>query len=101
MERPGPAIDITTFYTELNSLYTDVDALLANDKTVSEIAPVDVADDMVMTDLFGDFMPPPYPSRVAGKRHHSSNHTSNTKEARWARKREHQQFEAAPKIVHH
>ncbi|WMV49736.1 hypothetical protein MTR67_043121, partial [Solanum verrucosum] len=94
-ERPGPAIDITTLQTEWNSLHNDVDALLAHAKTVAETAPVNAADDMVMTDLFGDSMLPPYPSRSVGKRHRSSNHTFDTKEARWARKREHQQFEAA------
>uniref|UniRef100_M1DXG5 Integrase core domain containing protein n=1 Tax=Solanum tuberosum TaxID=4113 RepID=M1DXG5_SOLTU len=62
---------------------------------VPETAPMDEADDKVMTALFGDTMPPPDPSRATRNCHRSSDHTSDTEEAQWARKRERQQFEAA------
>uniref|UniRef100_M1DYN2 Integrase core domain containing protein n=1 Tax=Solanum tuberosum TaxID=4113 RepID=M1DYN2_SOLTU len=44
-------------------------------------------DDMVMTPLFGDSMPPPDLSRAAKKRH-PSDHTSDTEEAQRLRKKE-------------
>ncbi|WMV58828.1 hypothetical protein MTR67_052213 [Solanum verrucosum] len=88
LERPAPTIDVTTFQTELASLCSDVASLLAPIETVSEAAPKIEEDEVVMTALFGDTVPPPDPSRTAGKHHHSSDHTSNANEAQRARKRE-------------
>uniref|UniRef100_M1DKD1 Integrase core domain containing protein n=1 Tax=Solanum tuberosum TaxID=4113 RepID=M1DKD1_SOLTU len=81
LERPAPTIDVTTFQTELASLRADIDALLSPTETVTEVEPVVEEDEVVMTALFGDIMPPLDPSYVAGKRHYSD-HTSNTEEAR-------------------
>ncbi|WMV37857.1 hypothetical protein MTR67_031242 [Solanum verrucosum] len=87
LESLAPTIDVTTFQTELARLRSDVDALLDPAKTVLETTHVDEADDVVMTTLFGDTMPPPDPSHVAGKHHRSSDHTFDTEEARRAKKR--------------
>ncbi|WMV45470.1 hypothetical protein MTR67_038855 [Solanum verrucosum] len=66
---------------ELASLRADVDVLLAPSEIAPEGAPTVEKDEVVVTALFGDTMPPPDSSRVAGKRH-CSNHTFDTKEAR-------------------
>uniref|UniRef100_M1DJ30 Integrase core domain containing protein n=1 Tax=Solanum tuberosum TaxID=4113 RepID=M1DJ30_SOLTU len=80
LERPGPTIDAIAFHTELASLPIDVSSLLAPIETVSEDAPEVEVDEVVMTVLFGDTVPPPDPSRTTG-RHNSSEHTSDADEA--------------------
>ncbi|WMV41758.1 hypothetical protein MTR67_035143 [Solanum verrucosum] len=59
LERPTPTIDVTTFQTELARLRADVDALLALIKSIPEPAPEVEKDEVVMSTLFGDPMPPP------------------------------------------
>uniref|UniRef100_M1DQ52 Integrase core domain containing protein n=1 Tax=Solanum tuberosum TaxID=4113 RepID=M1DQ52_SOLTU len=95
LERHGPSVDITIFQTELARLRSNVDALLAPNETVPKTTPEVEKDEVVMTTFFGDIMPPPDPSRAAGKRHCSSDHTSDTEEVQRAKKRECQQLEAA------
>uniref|UniRef100_M1DJD1 Integrase core domain containing protein n=1 Tax=Solanum tuberosum TaxID=4113 RepID=M1DJD1_SOLTU len=51
-------------------------------ETVPEAASEVEEDEVVMTALFGDIVPPPDPSRTAGKCHRSSDHTSDADEAR-------------------
>uniref|UniRef100_M1D987 Integrase core domain containing protein n=1 Tax=Solanum tuberosum TaxID=4113 RepID=M1D987_SOLTU len=91
--RYAPAIDLTTFQMELASLRAKVDALLAPTDIVPESAPAVPEDEVVMTDLFGDTMPPSDSSCVVGKSHRSD-HTSDTEEARRLRKKENHQLEA-------
>ncbi|WMV08762.1 hypothetical protein MTR67_002147 [Solanum verrucosum] len=55
--------------TKLASLCADVDALLAPPEVVPKCEPEVETDEAVMTELFGDTMPPPDPSRVAWKCH--------------------------------
>uniref|UniRef100_M1DUS9 Integrase core domain containing protein n=1 Tax=Solanum tuberosum TaxID=4113 RepID=M1DUS9_SOLTU len=95
LESPCPTIEVTTFQIELTRLRSYVDALLAFVETVPEPTPEDEVDEVVMTTLFGDTMPPPDPSREPGKSTRSSEQTSAVKEARQAKKREKQQIEAA------
>uniref|UniRef100_M1D8L4 Integrase core domain containing protein n=1 Tax=Solanum tuberosum TaxID=4113 RepID=M1D8L4_SOLTU len=95
LERNEPTIDVTTFEMELARLRSDVDALLSLDEVVPETIPGVEEDEVVMSAFFGVTMPPPDPSRAAGKRHCSSEHTFDADEARRARKRKRQQFEKA------
>uniref|UniRef100_M1DHX7 Integrase core domain containing protein n=1 Tax=Solanum tuberosum TaxID=4113 RepID=M1DHX7_SOLTU len=53
------------------------------------------ADDLELSELFGDEMPPLIPPRTTGKLTRSSEPTSDIDEARRAKKREWQQLEAA------
>uniref|UniRef100_M1DI86 Integrase core domain containing protein n=1 Tax=Solanum tuberosum TaxID=4113 RepID=M1DI86_SOLTU len=80
---------------QLTKLWSDVDFLLATAEAAPDPPPMDEANDVVMTALFSDTIPPPYPSHVAGKRHLSSDHTSYIEEAWRAKKREQQRLEAA------
>lgn len=48
---------------------------------------------MVMTCHFDDTVPPAYPSRVAGKRHHSFIQKSDAEEIHQAKKRDRQKIE--------
>uniref|UniRef100_M1DNT2 Integrase core domain containing protein n=1 Tax=Solanum tuberosum TaxID=4113 RepID=M1DNT2_SOLTU len=80
LERSATTIDVTTFYTELAKLRSDVDALLTPLNTVPEVAPTTEENEVVMIALLGDTMPPPDPSHDVGKRHHFD-HTSDTEEA--------------------
>uniref|UniRef100_M1D958 Integrase core domain containing protein n=1 Tax=Solanum tuberosum TaxID=4113 RepID=M1D958_SOLTU len=97
LERPhlGPTVDLTTFQTLLSRVRSDVDPLLTPVEAVLEPTPEAEADDMMLSALFGDAMLVHDPSRAAAKHTHSSKHTSDVDEARWARKRERQQLEAA------
>uniref|UniRef100_M1DRY3 Integrase core domain containing protein n=1 Tax=Solanum tuberosum TaxID=4113 RepID=M1DRY3_SOLTU len=79
---------------ELARLRSYVDALLAPGEVVPKTAPEVEENEVVMSALFGDTMPPPDPS-PAGKRHHSSEHTYETDEARRERKRERQELAVA------
>uniref|UniRef100_M1DYI7 Integrase core domain containing protein n=1 Tax=Solanum tuberosum TaxID=4113 RepID=M1DYI7_SOLTU len=88
LERPAPTIDVTTFQTELVRLRVDVDELLTLVVLVLDTAPEVEEDEVVMFALFGDSMPPPDTSCTTGKCHRSSEHTSDTDEAQWVRKRE-------------
>ncbi|KAK4717943.1 hypothetical protein R3W88_016281 [Solanum pinnatisectum] len=94
LKSPAPIIDVSTFKTELANLHADVDGFLAPSDIAPEVAPAAEEDEMVMTDLFRDDMPPLVSSRAARKRHHS-NHTSDTDEARRLKIKEFQQFEVA------
>uniref|UniRef100_M1CY38 Integrase core domain containing protein n=1 Tax=Solanum tuberosum TaxID=4113 RepID=M1CY38_SOLTU len=57
---------------ELDSLCTDVAALLAPPETKPESSPTAPDDEVVMTALFGDAMPPPNYSRDVGKHPYSA-----------------------------
>uniref|UniRef100_M1DUR4 Integrase core domain containing protein n=1 Tax=Solanum tuberosum TaxID=4113 RepID=M1DUR4_SOLTU len=80
---------------KLARLRFDVDALLAPAETVLEAEPMDEANDMMMTALFGDTMPPPDPTPAAGNCHRFSDHNFNTEEARRPIKKELQKLEAS------
>jgi len=71
-------------YCVFYSLRADVVSLLAPVETIPEAASEVEEDEGVMTALFGDIVPPPDPSRTAGKHHRSLDHTSDVDEARWA-----------------
>ncbi|WMV46732.1 hypothetical protein MTR67_040117, partial [Solanum verrucosum] len=88
IERPATNIDVTTFQTGLTRIRSDVDALLTPAEVVRDTAPEVEEDEVVMSALFGDTMPPPNPSRAAGKCYHSSEHNADTDEARRSRKKE-------------
>ncbi|WMV25868.1 hypothetical protein MTR67_019253, partial [Solanum verrucosum] len=95
LEWPAPTIDVTAFQIKLARLRADVDALLAPAKFIPEPAHEVEDDEVVMSALFGDTVPPPDLSQASGKRHSSFVHTSDDKEARRAKKRERQEIEAA------
>uniref|UniRef100_M1DK04 Integrase core domain containing protein n=1 Tax=Solanum tuberosum TaxID=4113 RepID=M1DK04_SOLTU len=95
LERSTPTIDVTTFQIELATLCADVDPLLAPDKFVPEPAPEVEEDEVVISTLFSDTMPPRDSSRASGKRHRSFVHTSDAEESRRAKKRERQELETA------
>lgn len=82
LERPVPTVDINTFQTELARLCYDVDALLAPTEAVPKTAPVEEVDEVVLSSLFGDEIPVPYPSRAAGKRSLSSDQSFDPDETR-------------------
>uniref|UniRef100_M1DA83 Integrase core domain containing protein n=1 Tax=Solanum tuberosum TaxID=4113 RepID=M1DA83_SOLTU len=94
LDRPSPTIDVTTFQQELASLCADVAALLALTETEPESAPAVPEDEVLMTALFGNTMPPPDSSRTTGKCPRSDR-TTDTEEARCLKKKECQQFEKA------
>uniref|UniRef100_M1DEQ1 Integrase core domain containing protein n=1 Tax=Solanum tuberosum TaxID=4113 RepID=M1DEQ1_SOLTU len=91
LKRPGPTIDVTTFQDDLASLRADVAALLAPDTKVPESAPAVLEDEMVMTTMFGDTMPPPGFDHTDGILPRSD-HTIDIEEARRLRKKERQKF---------
>uniref|UniRef100_M1DUW8 Integrase core domain containing protein n=1 Tax=Solanum tuberosum TaxID=4113 RepID=M1DUW8_SOLTU len=64
LERSTLTIDVTAFQTELASLRADVAALLGPVEKVPEFAPTVREDEVAMTSLLGDTMPPPNSSRV-------------------------------------
>uniref|UniRef100_M1DIG3 Integrase core domain containing protein n=1 Tax=Solanum tuberosum TaxID=4113 RepID=M1DIG3_SOLTU len=79
---------------ELASLRADVAALLTPIEPAPEATPTADEDDVVMTTLFGDAMPPPDSSRAFEKRPHSD-HTFDTEEGHRSKKKVRQQIEAA------
>uniref|UniRef100_M1D9P5 Integrase core domain containing protein n=1 Tax=Solanum tuberosum TaxID=4113 RepID=M1D9P5_SOLTU len=80
LERSASTIDLATFQTKLASLRADVDTFLAPPDSAPEVAPTKEADTVVMYALFGNSMPPPNFSRVAGKLPRSDC-TTDTEEA--------------------
>uniref|UniRef100_M1DBG1 Integrase core domain containing protein n=1 Tax=Solanum tuberosum TaxID=4113 RepID=M1DBG1_SOLTU len=87
--RPGPLLrSIGYLQTELARLRADVDALLDPAESVPEPAPEVEKDEVVISALFGETMPPSDTSRAAGKCHHSSVLTSDMEEARRVKKKE-------------
>uniref|UniRef100_M1DNR8 Integrase core domain containing protein n=1 Tax=Solanum tuberosum TaxID=4113 RepID=M1DNR8_SOLTU len=89
LERTAPTIDVSTFQMELASLHANVDALFSSTHIVPETTSAIREDEVVMTALFSETMPPPNSSRVARK-HHRSDHTSDTDEARILKKKDRQ-----------
>ncbi|WMV59042.1 hypothetical protein MTR67_052427 [Solanum verrucosum] len=70
-----PQVDLPIFGADLANFVEQIE-------TIPEDAPTVEEDEVVMTALFDDTMPPPDTSRAAGKHHHPSDHTIDTKEAR-------------------
>uniref|UniRef100_M1DAF8 Integrase core domain containing protein n=1 Tax=Solanum tuberosum TaxID=4113 RepID=M1DAF8_SOLTU len=66
LERRVPTINVTSFQMELARLCSDVDALISPTEVVLETEPEVEDDEVVMSTLFGDTMPPPDPSHAAG-----------------------------------
>ncbi|KAH0750729.1 hypothetical protein KY290_029961 [Solanum tuberosum] len=94
LERPALIIDVTTAQMELVILRADVDCFLSPSNIAPEVAPAAEEDELVMTDLFGDDMPPP-DSSCATCKCHLSNHTSDADKAQRLKNKEHKQFEGA------
>lgn len=67
LESLAPAIDVSTFQMELASLCADVVALLAPSEPAPEETPVAEEDDVVMTALLVNSMPPPDSFCAIGK----------------------------------
>uniref|UniRef100_M1D9F3 Integrase core domain containing protein n=1 Tax=Solanum tuberosum TaxID=4113 RepID=M1D9F3_SOLTU len=73
LDRPAPAIDLSSFEAELASLRADVDAILATPTDEPQAAPTAMADDTVLDALFsGTVEEGPEPTHIKGKRHYSS-----------------------------
>uniref|UniRef100_M1DFB2 Integrase core domain containing protein n=1 Tax=Solanum tuberosum TaxID=4113 RepID=M1DFB2_SOLTU len=68
---PVPTIDVTTFQQELATLCADVAALLGPLETEPESSATAVEDNVLLTTLFDNVIPPPNSSCAAGKRHRS------------------------------
>ncbi|WMV55076.1 hypothetical protein MTR67_048461 [Solanum verrucosum] len=83
---PFPSL-IFHFCREMDSLRANVGALLGPAVEVPVSSPTVTGDDVVMTALFGDTMPPPYSSHTTRKRP-LSGHTFDIEEARRLRKKE-------------
>uniref|UniRef100_M1DCD1 Integrase core domain containing protein n=1 Tax=Solanum tuberosum TaxID=4113 RepID=M1DCD1_SOLTU len=92
LERPSPATDLSSFQAELDSLWSDLDAIIAPPTDELESAPIALSDDTMLDALFSDNLAQPEPTRTYGKRHRS-NHISDTTEDVRARKWERQQNE--------
>uniref|UniRef100_M1DIH2 Integrase core domain containing protein n=1 Tax=Solanum tuberosum TaxID=4113 RepID=M1DIH2_SOLTU len=88
LERPTPTTDVSAFRTELSSLQTDLDTLLAPPETEPESASTTSIDNMMLDALFGDEIRPPSSSRHAGKYPRSSRAIDDTEAGRVI-KREH------------
>uniref|UniRef100_M1DNC9 Integrase core domain containing protein n=1 Tax=Solanum tuberosum TaxID=4113 RepID=M1DNC9_SOLTU len=92
LERPAHTTDLSSFRTELTSLWEDLDAIIVPSTDKPESAPNVLADDTVLGALYSKGIAQPEPTHARGKRHHSSHYLDTTEEAR-AKKREHQQTE--------
>uniref|UniRef100_M1DKP5 Integrase core domain containing protein n=1 Tax=Solanum tuberosum TaxID=4113 RepID=M1DKP5_SOLTU len=99
LESPASIVDVSTFQQELSSLYADIDTLLPTPpKTELESAPNAPVDELVMTALFGNDMPPPDSSHAAGKGP-CFGRTSDGAEAQRLKKNERQQLEEATRVL--
>uniref|UniRef100_M1DIL4 Integrase core domain containing protein n=1 Tax=Solanum tuberosum TaxID=4113 RepID=M1DIL4_SOLTU len=67
LERPAPTIDLSSFQSELASLWADVDAILATRTVEPQAAPTALADDTVLDALFsGTAEEGPEPTHTKG-----------------------------------
>uniref|UniRef100_M1DK40 Integrase core domain containing protein n=1 Tax=Solanum tuberosum TaxID=4113 RepID=M1DK40_SOLTU len=92
LQRPQtrPTIDVTTFQKKLARLRAYVNALSANAEVVLEPTP-EVADDMVLSSLFGYEMPTLDPPCSDGKRIRLSENTKDINDSRQTKRRERQE----------
>jgi len=89
LERLAPTIDISSFRTELDRLWVDLDAILVPSMDAPESAPTAPTDDTMLDALFSENIPQSESTRARGKRHRSS-HTSDATEDAREKKRERQ-----------
>ncbi|KAK4707243.1 hypothetical protein R3W88_033215 [Solanum pinnatisectum] len=74
-----PVKDLSSIWTDLDSLRADLDAIIAPPTDEPEFSPIALVDDTVIDALFSDDIAQPEPTRARGKRHCSS-HVSDTTE---------------------
>ncbi|KAK4713471.1 hypothetical protein R3W88_019378 [Solanum pinnatisectum] len=88
LKRPTPTTYVSSFQTELASLWADLNTLLAAPETEPESAPTTPIDNTTLDALFRDEMQSPTSSHHVGK-HPRSSRASDDTEAGRVSKREH------------
>uniref|UniRef100_M1DZ41 Integrase core domain containing protein n=1 Tax=Solanum tuberosum TaxID=4113 RepID=M1DZ41_SOLTU len=97
LARLAPVTNFSSIRTKLDSLWADIDCIPVAPTNEPESRPTALADDIVLDALFReDTYEQPEPTRARGKRHHSSENSDTTEEAR-VKKRERQRTEQARK----
>ncbi|KAK4717985.1 hypothetical protein R3W88_016323 [Solanum pinnatisectum] len=88
VERPAHISGISSFRTELDRLWADLDVILAPPTDVPESKLTAFADDTVLDALFSEDIAQPKPTRAREKRprsSHKSDITEDTRAKKWER----------------
>uniref|UniRef100_M1DQX5 Integrase core domain containing protein n=1 Tax=Solanum tuberosum TaxID=4113 RepID=M1DQX5_SOLTU len=100
LTRSVPVTDFSSFRTELDSLWADIDSILATPIDEPESAPTTLADDTVLDALFREDTDAQLElTRVHGKRPRSSRISDTTYDARAKKRERHQNGQTRKKSI--